>query len=86
MVYCKVVLGNAKMQIILCLMLNLFNVVFKVPTVVDPYEEVVLSFPTFVTDRWLQIFLQGIVTRYYLSGIFCMQNFIFPLYELSIVE
>ena len=72
MVYCKVVLGNAKMRIILCLMLNLFNVVFKVPTMVDPYEVVVLSLPTYVTDHLLRIFHQGLATRYDVSGIFCM--------------
>ena len=43
-------------------MLKLFGVAFKVPIVADPYEEVVLSLPTFVTDRLDDIFLQGIVT------------------------
>ena len=62
MVYCKVVLGNAKMRIISCLMLKLFNVVFKVPTVADPYEVVVLSLPTSITDHLLWIFRQGIAT------------------------
>ena len=72
MVYCKAVLGNAKMRIILCLMLNLFNVVFKVPTVADPYEVVVLSLPTSVTYHLLRIFRQGLSTRYDVSGSFCM--------------
>ena len=72
MVYCKDVLGNAKMRIILCLMLNLFNVVFKVPTVADPYEVDVLSLPTSVTDHLLWIFHQGLVTRYDVSGSFCI--------------
>ena len=51
-------------------MLKLSGVAFKVPTVAYPYEEGVLSLPTFVTDHLLHIFLQGIVTRYYVSGIF----------------
>ena len=51
-------------------MLKFFGVAFKVPTMEDPYEEVVLSLPTFFTDSLLQIFLQGNVTRYYVSGIF----------------
>ena len=72
MVYCKVVLGNAKMRIILCLMLNLFNVVLKVPTMEDPYEVVVLPLPTSVTDHLLWIFRQGIATRYDVSGSFCI--------------
>ena len=72
MVYCKDVLGNAKMRIILCLMLNLFNVVFKVPTMVDPYELDVLSLRSFVTDHLLQIFCQGLTTRNDVSGSFCM--------------
>ena len=67
-------------------MLNLFGVAFKVPTMANPYEEVVLSLPTFVIDRLLHIFLQCIVTRYYVSGNFCMQNFLFPFYELSILD
>ena len=67
-------------------MLKLFGVAFKVPTMANPYEEVVLSLPTFVIDRLLHIFLQCIVTRYYVSGIFCMHNFLFPFFEFSIVE
>ena len=72
MVYCKAILGNAKMGIILCLMLNLFNVVFKVSTVEHPYEVVVLSLPTSVTDHLLRIFRQGLATQYDVSGSFCM--------------
>ena len=53
-------------------MLNLFNVVFKVPTVADPYEVLVLSLPTSVTDHLLQIFHQGLATRYDVSGSFCI--------------
>ena len=67
-------------------MLKLFDVTFKVPTVEDPYEKVVLSFPPFIRDRLLHIFLKGIVTQYYVSGIFCIHNFLFPFCELSIVE
>ena len=66
-------------------MLKFFGIAFKVPPVIDPYEEVVLSFPTFVIDFLLQNFIQGIVTQYYVSGIFCMHNFLFHFYELSIV-
>ena len=53
-------------------MLNLFNVVFKVRTVENPYEVVVLSLPTYVADHLLWIFCQGLAARYDVSGSFCM--------------
>eukprot|EP01018_Ginkgo_biloba_P006842 Gb_30624 [translate_table: standard] len=37
---------------------------FEVPAVADPYEVAVLSLPAAVTDRLLQIFRQGLATRY----------------------
>ena len=60
------------LSLAICLMLNLFNVVFKVPTVANPYEVAVLSLPTYVTDHLLRIFRQGLSTRYDVSGSFCM--------------
>ena len=58
-------------------MLNLFNLVFKVPTVADSYEVAVFSLPTSVTGHLLRIFRQGLATRYDVSGSFCMLLHIF---------
>ena len=51
-------------------MLKLLDVAFKVPTVANPYEVVVLSLPTYVTDHLLRIFHQGLATRYDVSSSF----------------